>query len=129
MKTCRMRDRYQTTDSFRERGCVSAHIGAREVSCLESHGPAAVWRSMLRDLLQGDRAGFVRRQGSVVIVDLEALTRERRKLLSADTTVAAMSMHPPSGGPKAPRAYLRNRLLRRERERGELVITSESSIS
>ena len=50
-------------------------------------------------------------------VDLEALTRERRRIMSADTTVAGMSMHPPSGGPKAPRAYLRNRLLRRERKR------------
>ena len=28
-----------------------------------------------------------------------------------------MSMHQPSAGPKAPRVYLRNRLLRRERER------------
>ena len=37
--------------------------------------------------------------------------------MSADTTVAGMSMHPPSGGPKAPRAYLWNRLLWRERER------------
>ena len=50
-------------------------------------------------------------------VDLEALTRKRGRIMSADTTVAGMSMHPPSGGPKAPRAYLRNRLLRRERER------------
>ena len=28
-----------------------------------------------------------------------------------------MSMHPPSGRAKAPRVYLRNRLLRRDRER------------
>ena len=41
----------------------------------------------------------------------------KEQRLSADTTVAAMSMHPPSGGPKAPRVYLRNRLLRRDRER------------
>ena len=71
---------------------------------------------MLRDLPQGDRAGHVRRQGSVVTIDLEALTRKRRRL-SADTTVAAMSMHPPSGRPRATRVYLRNRLLRRDRER------------
>ena len=32
---------------------------------------------MLRDLPQGDRAGHVRRQGSVVTIDLEALTRKR----------------------------------------------------
>ena len=50
-------------------------------------------------------------------IDLEALTRNREQRLSADTTVAAMSMHPPSGGPKAPQVYLRNRLLWRDRER------------
>ena len=59
----------------------------------------------------------MRRQISVVTIDLEALTREREHRLSADTTVVGMSMHPPSGGPKAPRVYLRNRLLQRERER------------
>ena len=119
MKTCRnkIRDRYQKTDSFRDRGCVSAHIGAREVSCPDGHGPAAVWRSMLRDLPQGDRAGHVRRQGSIVTIDLEALMRRRDQRLSADTTVAAMSMHPPSGRPRAARVYLWNRLLRRDRER------------
>ena len=37
--------------------------------------------------------------------------------MSADTTVAAMSMHPPSGRPRATRVYLWNRLLQRERER------------
>ena len=77
-KTCSFRGRYQEhTDSFRDRGCISAHRGAREVSCPEVHGPAAVWRSILRDLPQGDRAGYVRRQGSVVTVDLEAWTREK----------------------------------------------------
>ena len=116
MKTCR-NQRQKQTDSFRERGCLSAHRGAREVSCADGHGPAAVWRSMLRDLPQGDRAGHVRRQGSVVTIDLEALTRRREQRLSADTTVAAMSMHPPSGRPRATRVYLRNRLLRRDRER------------
>ena len=69
---------------------------------------------MLRDLPQGDRAGHVRRQGSVVTIDLEALTCKRDQRLFADTTVAAMSMHRPSGGPKATRVYLRNRLLQRE---------------
>ena len=86
------------------------------MSCSERHGPAAVWRSMLRDLPQGDRAGRVRRQGSVMTVSLEALTQSRNDL-SADTTVAGMSIHPPSGRAKAPRVYLRNRLLRRDRER------------
>ena len=119
MKTCRnkIRDRHQKTDSFRDRGCISTHQGAREVSCPDGHGPAAVWRSMLRDLPQGDRAGHVRRQGSVVSIDLEALTRKRRMRLSADTTMAAMSMHPPSGRPRAAQVYLRNRLLRRDKER------------
>ena len=59
----------------------------------------------------------MRRHGSVMTVDLEALILKRRSSLSTDTTVAGMSMHPPSGGRKAPRFYLRNRLLRRERER------------
>ena len=116
-KTCSIRGQRQTPDLFRDRGCVSAQKGAREVSCPDGHGPAAMWRSMLRDLPQGDRTGRVRRQGSVVIVDLEVLTRRKDQRSSADTTVAGMSMHPPSGGPKAPRVYLRNRLLRRDRER------------
>ena len=50
-------------------------------------------------------------------VDLEALARESRNRLSVDTIVAGMSMHPPSGRPRATRVYLRNRLLRRDRER------------
>ena len=37
--------------------------------------------------------------------------------MSADTTVAGMSMHPPSGRPRATRVYLHNRLLQRDRER------------
>ena len=58
----------------------------------------------------------MRRQGSVVTVDLVALAREKEQR-SADPTVAVMSMHPPSGRAHAPRVYLRNRLLRRDRER------------
>ena len=50
------------------------------------------------------------------MVSLEALTRSRNDL-SADTTEAGMFMHSPSGRAKAPRVYLRNRLLRRDRER------------
>ena len=98
MKTCRVQRQRIDLHTV---GCISAQRGAHDVSCLERHGPAAVWRSMLRDLPQGDRAGHVRRQGSVVTIDLEALTRERRTRLSADTTVAGMSMHPPSGRPRA----------------------------
>ena len=105
MTTCRYRDKDQKTDSFRH-GCKSAHKGAREVSCPEVHGPVAVWRSMLRDLLQGDRVGRVRRQGSVVIVDLEALMHEKERRLFADAIVAGMSMHPPSERPRATRVYL-----------------------
>ena len=37
--------------------------------------------------------------------------------MSTDTTVAEMSMHSPSGRPRAARVYLRNRLLWRDRER------------
>ena len=58
-----------------------------------------MWRSLLKDLPQGNRAGHVRRQGSVVTIDLEVLTRERRNRLSTDTTEGVMSMHPPSGRP------------------------------
>ena len=47
MKTCKVQR--QKTDSH-TRGCISAQRGALEVSCPERHGPAAVWRSMLRDL-------------------------------------------------------------------------------
>ena len=50
-------------------------------------------------------------------IDLEALTHKREQRLSTDTTVAGMSMHPPSGRPQATRVYLRNRLLRRDKER------------
>ena len=67
---------------------------------------------MLKDLPQGDRTGHVRRQGSVVIVDLEALTYKKERRLSIDITTARMSMHPPSGRPRATQVYLQNRLLR-----------------
>ena len=42
---------------------------------------------------------------------------ERDQRFSADTTVAAMSMHPHSGRLRAARLYLQNRLLWRDRER------------
>ena len=116
MKTCKDRAQKQKTDSFAI-GCISAHRGAKEISCPEIHGPVAVWRSLLKDLPQGDGVGHVRRQRSVVTVDLEALRHERRNRLFADTTAAAMSMHPPGGRPRATRVYLRNRLLWREQER------------
>ena len=120
----RLRDQQKTFSMIRQRksteiqhrGCLSTQTGAVEASCPESHGPAAVWRSILRDLPQRDRAGRVRRQGSVVTVDLVALARKKEQR-SADPTVAEMSMHPPSGRAHAPRVYLRNRLLRRDRER------------
>ena len=115
-KTCENRFQRQRPDSYTG-GCISTHRGALEVSCPEVHGPAAVWRSMLGNLPQGGRAGYVRRQGSVVTVDLEALTRAKERKTSADATAAGMSMHPPSGRPRAARVYLRNRLLRRDRER------------
>ena len=98
-------------------GCKSAQSGARVASCLDGHGPAAVWRSLLKDLPLGDRAGRLRRQGSVMMVSLEALTHGCRNTVPAGTTEVGMSMHPPSGRAKAPRVYLRNRLLRRDRER------------
>ena len=59
----------------------------------------------------------MRRQGSIVTVDLEALACEKERKTSADATVAGMSMHPPGGRPRAARVYLHNRLLWRDRER------------
>ena len=121
----RLRDQRRTFSAVRQQkksvpqhfGCKSARTGAFiEASCPENHGPAAVWRSLIKDLPQGDRTGYQRRTGSVVTVDLVALTRAKEQK-SADSTVARMSMHPPSDRAKAPRVYLRNRLLRRDRER------------
>ena len=74
-------------------------------------------RSMLKDLPQSGKAGHVRRQGSVMAVNLEALARVKERKMFADTTAAGMSMHPPNGRPKATRVYLCNRLLGRDRER------------
>ena len=61
------------TDS-RTFGCISTQKGAKEVTCPEIHEPAAVWRYMLENLPLRYRAGHSRRQGSVMTVDLEALT-------------------------------------------------------
>ena len=118
MKTCSFRDRHnrQKTDSYTF-GCISAQKVAKEVSYPEIYGLAAVSSSMLKDLPLRDRTGHVRRQASVTIVDMEALTRVKEKKTSAKATAAGMSMHPPSGRPKATRLYLRNRLLQRDRER------------
>ena len=56
---------------------------------------------MLSDLPLGDRAGYVRRQGSIVTMDLEALTHMKERKTSTNATTAGMSMHPPSGRPLA----------------------------
>ena len=89
-------------------GCISTQKGAQEVSCLEVHGPAVAWRSMLKDLPLRDRVRRLRRQGSVVTVDLEALAHEKERKASTDATAAWMSMHPPNGRPKATRVHLHN---------------------
>ena len=115
-KTCADRIERHKTD-FHTVGCISAQRGAQEVSYLEVHGLAAMWRSMLKDLPLGDRARFVRRQGFVMTVDLEALTHEKERRLFVDTIGIEMSMHPPSGRPWATRVYLHSGLLRRDRER------------
>ena len=111
-KTCKsvLRQKKMTTVPAQNRGCRFAQIGATEASCPDVHGPAAVWRSFVKDLPQGDRTGYVRKQGSVVTIDLEALTRVKEKTPTG-VTEAKMSMHLPSAGPRAPRVYLRNRLL------------------
>ena len=61
---------------------------------------------MLKDLQLKDRVGHVRRPGSAVPIDLEALARAKEQRLFADTTMAGMSMHPPSRRPRATRLYL-----------------------
>ena len=43
---------------------------------------------MLKDLSQRDRAGHVRRQGSAVIVNFEALTGEKERKTSVAATTA-----------------------------------------
>ena len=115
-KTCGDRLQIQRTD-YCTFGCISTQSGAREVSYLEIHGPAAVWRSVLKDLPQRVRERHVRRRGSVLTIDLEAWALAKEKKASVDAAVTGISMHPPSGRPKAARVYLRNRLLRRDRER------------
>ena len=72
---------------------------------MEVHGLAAVWRSMLKDLPLQDRARHVRRQGFVMMIDLEALAYDKEQRLCADTTAARISMHPPSGSHE-PRKYI-----------------------
>ena len=74
-------------------------------------------RSMLRDLPLKDRAGRVRRQGSVVMVNVEALAQSKEEKTSADAAMARISANPPSGKSGKTRVYLRNRLLRRDKER------------
>ena len=95
------RQKKKSTHSHRI-GSVSAHTGAFEASCPDGHGPAVVWRPLLKDLPLGDRARQLRRQGSVMIASLEALTHGSRTSLPAGTTEDGMSMHPPSGRAKAP---------------------------
>ena len=52
--------------------------------CPEIHRPAAVRRSMLKVLPPRDRVGLVRRQRSVMTIDLEALMRMKEKKTSTD---------------------------------------------
>ena len=111
--TVQLQKKMKTTPA-QKIGCKTAHTGAIGASCPDGYGPAAVWRSYAKDLPLGDRIGYMRRKGSVMEVDVVALTQRKEKP-SADVTVA--TMHSPSVGPKAPRVYLRNRLLRRDRER------------
>ena len=49
MKTCSI-TRQKRRSVLQHSGCVFTHTGALETSCLERHGPAVVWRSMLKDL-------------------------------------------------------------------------------
>ena len=49
-------------------------------------------------------------------IDLEALMREEEQRLSADTTVAGMSMHPPSGRAKGHTSLSPQQITEGERE-------------
>ena len=103
MKACKSvpKQKKNTTVSAQFKGCKFAQIGAREASCPDGHGPVAVWRAFVKDLPQGDRTGYMRKQGSVVTIDLEALMQVKEQT-PAGVTEAKMSMHQPSAGPKAP---------------------------
>ena len=96
--TVQLQKKIKTTSAQRN-GCRFAHSGAVEASCPDGYGPAAVWRSYAKDLPCGDRAGYWRKKGSIVEIDLEALA-QRKEEPSADVTVATMQA--PSAGPKAP---------------------------
>ena len=111
-KSVQLQKKKNRTTPAQRNGCKFAQTGAEETSCPEGYGPAAVWRSYVNDLPRRDRAGYWRKQGSIVEIDLVALAQRKEKP-SADVTEARQ----PSTGPKAPRVYLRNRLLRRDRER------------
>ena len=50
MKTYSTVQSQRTIPETQYSGCRSAHPGALVVSCPERHGPAAVWRSLLKDL-------------------------------------------------------------------------------
>ena len=128
MKTCRDRQTRHKIGSFYG-GCIYAYRGACEVSCPEVYGLAAVWRSLLKDPPQRDRAGHVRRQGFVVTIDLEALTREEEEPIvcghHCGWNVYASTQWKATGPMSV---SSRNRLLRRNRERRGLVIMLESGV-
>ena len=96
------------------------------MSCPEIHGLAAVWRSMLKDLRLRDRAGHVRRQGSIFTVNLEAFTRvkERGKRLQTLLRLECPCIHPLEG--QKPHEFIFTIDCCNETERGRLVNASES---
>ena len=96
-KTYSTEQRQRKTSEAQYSGCRSAHSGALVASYPERHGSAAVWRSILRDLPQGDRAGRMRRQSSIVMVNLEALAHGKEKT-SANAIEPKMYTHLSSGG-------------------------------
>ena len=81
---------------------------------------------MLRDLPQGDRAGYVRRQGSVVTVDLEALAHERvgTDCLQTPLWLGCPCIHPVDGHEPHEFTFATDYCGGTEREK--LVIASES---
>ena len=98
--------------------------GAVEVSYPGNYGPAAVWRSYVKDLPLRDRTGYMRRKGSVVEVDLVALTQKKDKTICrchcGDQCIR------PVQGQKPHELYLHNRLLRSRPRKKRLVKASES---
>ena len=68
-KTVQWQKKNRTTEPAQRNGCKFTQSGVVEARCPGNNGPAAMWRSYAKDLPLGDRAGYMRRQGSIVEID------------------------------------------------------------